>query len=286
MDKKVVTTEMLKKLKEPLPKEAISRHPTKPYLSTIKAIYVVERLNDVFELGNWFLTDEIIEKYDTQDMGKKQKTMIIVKARLQIPEYNIDIYAYGGNDNEDRGDAYKGAVTDALTKICSYLYIGIDVFKGIRDEVERTQFQKTVKSEEISIENNIDEEVDIPRLRTIREYIKKLGLKKPEVFEKFGLLSIDPDNWKYEYKDGEKLSKIEADKIIKELLTTPKKEETKEDKESPEVTVAMVKEIFNKDQIPAVKEAQLKDLKEELKKHKLNSKEWKEINDKIKSFNT
>jgi hypothetical protein len=28
------------------------------------------------------------------------------------------------------GDAFKGATTDGLTKICSYLGIGIDVFRG------------------------------------------------------------------------------------------------------------------------------------------------------------
>ena len=32
--------------------------------------------------------------------------------------------------NFDLGDAYKGATTDAITKIGSYLEIGIDVFKG------------------------------------------------------------------------------------------------------------------------------------------------------------
>lgn len=32
----------------PLPAEAISDHPTKPYLSSIKAIYVTERMNQVF----------------------------------------------------------------------------------------------------------------------------------------------------------------------------------------------------------------------------------------------
>jgi hypothetical protein len=45
---------------------------------------------------------------------------------------------YGGNDNGgaersknfDLGDAFKGATTDAITKIGSYLGIAIDVFKG------------------------------------------------------------------------------------------------------------------------------------------------------------
>jgi len=41
----------------------------------------------------------------------------------------IKLEAYGGNDNPDRGDAYKGAMTDAITKIGSFLGIGADVWK-------------------------------------------------------------------------------------------------------------------------------------------------------------
>ena len=60
--------------------------------------------------------------------------MIVVKAMLTIQEYGIAIEQYGGNDNSDRGDAYKGACTDALSKCASYLGIGMDVYKGLRDE--------------------------------------------------------------------------------------------------------------------------------------------------------
>jgi len=45
---KTLTKEQLELLKKPLPKEAVSPHPTKAYLSSIKAIYVTERFNDVF----------------------------------------------------------------------------------------------------------------------------------------------------------------------------------------------------------------------------------------------
>jgi hypothetical protein len=126
---KNITEEMKKKLREPLPPEAISQHPTKTFLSTIKAIYVVERLNEVFGIGKWSLKSEIVDN---------KTSMIVVKSRLIIPEYGIELESYGGNNNGgensknfDLGDAYKGAVTDALTKMTSYLEIGIDVFKGL-----------------------------------------------------------------------------------------------------------------------------------------------------------
>jgi len=128
MELKKVTPEMKALLQKPLPAAAISKHPTKTYLSSIKAIYVTERLNEVFGIGSWRFESRFVEKIDG---------MIVVYSTLFIPEYGIELSSFGGNDNGgssnknfDLGDAYKGASTDALTKICSWLEIGIDVFKG------------------------------------------------------------------------------------------------------------------------------------------------------------
>jgi hypothetical protein len=128
MSLKELTTEQKALLKKPLPTEAVKQHPTKTFLSTIKAIYEVERLNEVFGIGKWHLRSEIIDN---------KTAMIVVKSTLTIPEYGIELESYGGNDNggensknHDLGDAYKGATTDAFTKICSFLEIGIDVYKG------------------------------------------------------------------------------------------------------------------------------------------------------------
>jgi hypothetical protein len=126
--KKELTETQITLLKTPLPKEAVTQHPTKTYLSSIKAIFVVERLNAVFGIGSWTLKSTIIAN---------NSDMIVVQSVLTIPDYGIELESYGGNDNGgeanknfDLGDAYKGATTDAMTKICSYLEIGIDVFKG------------------------------------------------------------------------------------------------------------------------------------------------------------
>src|ERR1700732_868714 len=115
------------KLKEPLPREAVSPNPQKPGLSGIKVIYVVERLNDVFGLNGWHIDNEIVET------GR----MVVVRATLAIPKYGIAIEQFGGNDNPDRGDAYKGACTDALSKCASYLGIGMEVYKGLADNRPR-----------------------------------------------------------------------------------------------------------------------------------------------------
>lgn len=128
-----ITKEMRDALREPLPSEAVKQHPTKNFLSSIKAVYVTERLNDVFGIGSWQTrVDPVITE------GK----MVVVKLIFTIPAYGVYYECYGGNDNADLGDAYKGAMTDGITKVGSYLEIGIDVFKGLhnepKDEVPKT----------------------------------------------------------------------------------------------------------------------------------------------------
>lgn len=116
-----LTPEQKAMLDKPLPAAAISPHPTKKYLSSIKSIYVTERLNEVFGVGGWSVKSETIDN---------STKMIVVKVHFTIPAYGIEYECYGGNDNADLGDAYKGATTDALTKIGSWLGIGAAVFKG------------------------------------------------------------------------------------------------------------------------------------------------------------
>jgi hypothetical protein len=130
METKKISDEMYNQLKADLPPEAISQHPTKTYLSSIKAIFVTERLNDVFGCGSWQIRTETVSQND--------KGMVVVKTILTIPEYGVYYESFGGNDNGgdtnknfDLGDAYKGATTDGMTKICSYLGIAIKVFKGL-----------------------------------------------------------------------------------------------------------------------------------------------------------
>ena len=124
-----ITPEMYEALKKPLPEGAVSKHPTKTYLSSIKAIYVTERLNDVFGCGAWQIR--------TEKVSENENGFVVIKTILTIPEYGVYYESYGGNDNGgeksknfDLGDAYKGATTDGITKIGSYLGIGMSVFKG------------------------------------------------------------------------------------------------------------------------------------------------------------
>lgn len=121
---KTITNEIKAILDRRLPDEAVSQHQSKAYLSSIKSIYVTERLNEAFGVGAWQISTEFIDKHEG---------MVVVKTTLDIPEYCIHFESYGGNDNRDLGDAYKGASTDAITKIGSWLGIGADVFKGLQN---------------------------------------------------------------------------------------------------------------------------------------------------------
>ena len=124
-----ITQDMIELIKKPLPAEAVTQHPTKTYLSSIKAIYVLERLNEVFWIGAWSVkTDQVWEVLNW---------MVVVKVTFEIPKYWIYYECFWGNDNWwesnknfDLWDAYKWATTDAITKICSYMWIWMDVFKG------------------------------------------------------------------------------------------------------------------------------------------------------------
>lgn len=106
-------------LKAPLPDKAVRPHPTKGYLSTINPGYVIDRLNEVFGLGGWMIDYEIISV---------EEKMVVAKGTLEVPDTGIKVVQFGGNDNADKGDAYKGACTDALTKCASYIGVGLHVW--------------------------------------------------------------------------------------------------------------------------------------------------------------
>jgi hypothetical protein len=127
---KKIPKELRELLRKPLPKAALKQHGSKTYLSSINPMYVVERLNDVFGVGA-FRT-----KYTMQHYNEKSGD-VVLHGTFEIPEYGVYFEQYGGNNNGganskgfDPGDAFKGAATDFLTKVASYLEIGIDIFKG------------------------------------------------------------------------------------------------------------------------------------------------------------
>jgi hypothetical protein len=115
-------------LNRPLPQAALKPMPHKQGMTAISPIYVTDRMNEAFGIGGWQFEPEVINDADK---------MVIVRGVLTIPSINARIVQFGGNDNRDRGDAYKGAATDALTKCCSYLGVGAHVWRN--DEPRETE---------------------------------------------------------------------------------------------------------------------------------------------------
>lgn len=149
--------DLREKLRAPLPEEAIKPHPSKSYLSTIKAIYVTERLNDVFGLNGWTTQTDMIhwfEKKIVKDNKERIEYTAVLKTVIAVPAYGIRHECIASSTNEDLGDAAKGATTDAITKIGSYLEIGIDVFKGLSAKSAKpTKTTKPVVPTQSSIVN-------------------------------------------------------------------------------------------------------------------------------------
>lgn len=122
------------KLRSKLPPGAVRQNPDNER-SAVNPMFVLERLNDCFGEDGWTADYKVIE---APPNGK----MIVVECQLRCwhpwvemrPE-KADIVrrAFGGNNNDDRGDAYKGACTDALTKAASHLGIAHQVYKGLYD---------------------------------------------------------------------------------------------------------------------------------------------------------
>lgn len=121
-----ITDDMREKLRVGFPAEAYSSIESKSFLTTLKAIYVTERLNDVFGMGRWTIDIEIIER--TPDYVLVQGTFVSLDFDVMVPKQ------FGGHKTTGKGteiaDGFKSALTDCQSKIASYFEIGIDMFKG------------------------------------------------------------------------------------------------------------------------------------------------------------
>ena len=157
----MLNDEQKTQLKEPLPVWAVKQHPTKTYLSVIDPMAVIDRLNEVFGLGEWH--------YKTENILFQEK-FAVVKGTLTVDAHNIHLEQFGGNDNKDIGDAYKGASTDALTKIASYLGIGASIYKGQGNVAQKEEVKPVSEIEFGKLRNGyLKEKTMSPELREVWE---------------------------------------------------------------------------------------------------------------------
>ena len=146
--------DIYKKFKQNFSSEALTKDESRGFtLTSIKAQYIVERLNDTVGVNNWEFT------------GKFEKTTDGV-----LFFGNLTIYGKGteeerstkegegfSKNKKNTGDTYKSARTDALSKAASYFGIGNEVFKGNVDVDRLTQEDEKKRSREELINKAVAE---------------------------------------------------------------------------------------------------------------------------------
>jgi hypothetical protein len=159
----MLTKEQTQLIQTPFPPEALSADTSRGFeLTSIKAAFVIERLNEVFgHCGiGWRYVHSPFDEVQTHDGRIEILTEVAFQYRYgatndyvgcarviwdaQVHDWALrnsnndwsePIFAAGGKSVGKGGavftDARKSAVTDGLTKAASMLGIGADVFKGL-----------------------------------------------------------------------------------------------------------------------------------------------------------
>ncbi len=173
MDKKPkITKEMIEALRADMPAEAIVPHETKPYLSTIKAYYIVIRLNEVFGVGRWEVVTELVSLTDKY---------ALVKGEFISHDYDVKCTSqYGGHaiipKSSDTADACKSAVTDCTSKIASYLGVGHSVFCG-KHENSKATTKKTIYTNKKTYNPKIHTKVKMGYVENFKDKVAKFESK-------------------------------------------------------------------------------------------------------------
>ena len=139
--------DLFNKLRAPFSKDAYSADTSRGFaLTSLKAQYVLERLNEVLGFMNWSHGGE----YEVHEDGS-----VLFKGALVV---NLDgrtnkFFGVGFSAKKKNvGDAYKSAKTDSLSKCASQVGVGNDAFKGLVDpktfEVKQTRSAPQIESTE------------------------------------------------------------------------------------------------------------------------------------------
>lgn len=132
---KLLPQEIRDQLRERFPQSSLSKMPGAAKLTSIKIMYVIERLNNVFGVGEW-----VLEWGEHQFSNQDE---IIIQGFIKIPKYDFQTPAtfgsarqtfYKGTETpiQSIGDLGKSAVSALISKSASFLEVGIDVFKGLQ----------------------------------------------------------------------------------------------------------------------------------------------------------
>ncbi len=127
-----MSKDFYQELAKDFPAEAMTKDTSRGFaLTSIKAQYVRERLNEVMGVEGWDSTTEVVHISDEGAVAVK------FALTLHFPERSVTRTAFGGAKAKDKGqtygDIFKSAETDALSKAASNFGVGNAVFKGLVD---------------------------------------------------------------------------------------------------------------------------------------------------------
>lgn len=128
---KNLSEEQIEELKKPIGAKFLSTR--FDGLTSIKSIAVTMRLNNVFGFGKWQIRVKDMNTRPTIQKTKKGDRDVfysVCHVTLSVPEYGIHYECEAGSMNEEEGDSKKGAITDSITKIASWLGIGYEIYCG------------------------------------------------------------------------------------------------------------------------------------------------------------
>ena len=159
----MLSQEQIQSIQTPFPPEALSADTSRGFeLTSIKAAFVIERLNEVFGTCGigWRYVHSPFEEVQTDNGRTEIITEVAFQYRFKATndctgcdrivwnaqtgdwdhrnsnhDWSEPIFAAGGKSVGKGGapftDARKSAVTDGLTKAASVIGVGTDVFKGL-----------------------------------------------------------------------------------------------------------------------------------------------------------
>ena len=137
--------EVYRELIQPLPDEAIERAPKektrKGYDTTgYQYQYLVERLNEVVGIENWYMTNEVVKEIEGQFNNGAPSYEITVRTTVVV--MGVSKTAGGGHKSSCYADAFKGAITNGFKKTVALFGLGQEAYKGMIDEDYQAPYEE------------------------------------------------------------------------------------------------------------------------------------------------
>ena len=184
------------------PSEALSKDSSRGFdLTSIKAQYIKERLNDVFGIWGW----EVVGEYKADEksvlyfgeLRVTEKTYLLANnsedaTPAEVDSFTRKVESVGYSAiKKNLGDSYKSAQTDFLSKAASFIGVGQKVFQGLVNpnsyKTPTKQPQKTSPQAQKQ-PNKSDSDITDPG-----QWIVPFGKFKGKKIEQ--LSDIDADNY-------------------------------------------------------------------------------------------